>query len=111
VPVRAWRFKSSHPHRRFERNLGTIGQRTIVGQGSADDIQDESLDDEQVVDEIFWERDSVRLAIRGMVLIDAILDDAIDDAFEDGLPAELEGAATPLSRSPRGRVGSDDSRT
>ena len=50
----------------------------------------EPVDEEQeLVDEIFRERDPFRLAIRGMVLIEELLDDAIDATFKDGMPPQL----------------------
>jgi len=61
---------------------------------SAEDVT--PVDEEQeLVDEVFWEKDPFRLAIRGVVLIEEVLEEAIDEAFRDGLPAELARLGRP----------------
>lgn len=58
-------------------------------------MAEEGTHPNDIVDQVFAESDEFRLAIRGMVLIEEVVDDAIDEAFRDGLPAELAGLSRP----------------
>lgn len=58
-------------------------------------MAEEETDPNDIVDQVFAESDAFRLAIRGMVLIEELVDDAIDEAFRDGLPAELARLSRP----------------
>jgi hypothetical protein len=89
VPVRAWRFKSSHPHSRFEPFAGPRREQTTQGRGTRVGSDDREVEQQDLIGEVFGERDSFRLAIRGMVLIEELLDEAIDGAFREGMPPEL----------------------